>query len=198
MKAGNSGNVRAFIAYRLPLDVSAALYKKARHHVGEDVVEKLRWVAPQDYHLTLRFLGHCTEEQLQQISSGLHEVLQDVDGFRCMTGEVSYFPSANHPRVMALMVHSGKVMERLYALCDELAVAAGIPSQSRHFRPHVTLARFPADTHRLSMSVWRLPGFHLTVKDIALVRSDLSPEGARYSEMETFPLDPALQTAVAQ
>ena len=198
MKAGNSGKVRAFIAYRLPLDVSAALYKKARHHVGEDLVETLRWVAPQDYHLTLRFLGSCTEDQLQQISHGLHEALQDVDGFRCMTGEVNYFPSTNHPRVMALMVHSGKVMERLYTLCDELAVSVGIPSQSRHFRPHVTLARFPSDMQRLSMSVWRLPGFHLTVRDIALIRSDLTPEGARYSVMETFPLELTLQEAVAQ
>lgn len=191
MKAGNVDKIRAFIAYHLPLSVSAALHKKVRHHVDEDLVEALHWVAPQDYHLTLRFLGNCTKHQIRQITRGLHEALQDVDAFRCMNGEINYFPAANHPRLMALMVHSSGAMETLHTLCDELAVTAGVPSQSSFFKPHVTLARFSEDDiPQLPMPVWRLPGFRFTVREIALIRSDMTHDGStRYSTIETFPLE---------
>lgn len=190
MKIHSTDAIRAFIAYRIPLEVAAVIYKKAHHHVGETTADHLCWVAPQDYHLTLRFLGHCSQEQLEKVSINLRKALEEVPPFRCMTGEVGFFPSANQPRVMALMVHSGQVMSQLFEVCGGIADEAGVTTESRQFRPHVTLARFPAHAHRLSLSAWRLPGFHLTVSDIALIESDLSQQRPRYSVMNLFPLQP--------
>ncbi len=177
--------VRAFLAYMLPLDTSALLHKKVRRmEVSGD--NPVRWTPPQNYHLTLRFLGDSTPEQLSQISRELRRQLESFHSFLSMSGGIEYYPSDNHPRIMALTLHSGRRMEDLHRICESAARQAGFAPDTRFFRPHVTLAR--SLVKPLSDLPWQIPGYRIRVGELALMASELRPDGSRYRVLETFPL----------
>ncbi|MTI12807.1 o-succinylbenzoate--CoA ligase [Sansalvadorimonas verongulae] len=186
------GTSRAFIAFMLPLDLAAAVHKKVRRFGPSSDTRRIRWTPPQNFHLTLRFLGESTPEQLQIVADELRIRLSDFQRFVCMSGGVEYLPNHNHPRVMTLKIHSGRRMEDLHSLCEEVASKAGFGPDNRLFRPHVTLARTQdtgkRDTYAAFTVPWRLPGYRLQVGEVALVSSELSHDGSRYQILESFPL----------
>ena len=188
------GPARAFIAFMLPLDLSAAVHKKVQRFGPPEDSRRVRWTPPQNYHLTLRFLGDSTPEQLQTVADELRTKLKDFQRFICMSGGVDYLPNHNQPRVMTLKIHSGRRMEDLHKLCEDIARNAGFGPDNRFFRPHVTLARTGrGDTHWQEASSafsipWRLPGYRLQVGEVALVVSELGRNGTRYKVLESFPL----------
>ncbi|WP_281645945.1 o-succinylbenzoate--CoA ligase [Parendozoicomonas sp. Alg238-R29] len=184
---------RAFIAYMLPLDLAAAVHKKVRRFGPAGDNRRVRWTPPQNYHLTLRFLGDSSPEQLHAVAEQLRQRLTDFQPFVCMSGGVDYLPSHNHPRVMTLKIHSGRRMEDLHSLCEDIALKVGFGPDKRLFRPHVTLARTGGiERSHLGSSAfsipWRLPGYRLQVGEVALVSSELSRDGSRYKILESFPL----------
>ena len=185
-------STRAFIAFMLPLDLAAAVHKKVRRFGPSPDNRRVRWTPPQNFHLTLRFLGGSTPEQLQIVADELRNRLTDFHNFVCMSGGVEYLPNHNHPRVMTLKIHSGRRMEDLHTLCEDIARKAGFGPDNRLFRPHVTLARTGGGGQRGSYPAftipWRLPGYRLQVGEVALVSSELSRDGSRYKILESFPL----------
>ncbi|MCL6269437.1 RNA 2',3'-cyclic phosphodiesterase [Sansalvadorimonas sp. 2012CJ34-2] len=180
-----SQGIRAFIAYILPLDTAALLHKKVKRLQGWDE-SPVRWTPPQNFHLTLRFLGDSSAEQLEKIKEGLRHELEGFHSFISMSGGVQYFPSDNHPRIMTLTLHSGRRMNDLNRVCERVSCQAGYTPEQRLFRPHVTLAR--SLSRPLSILPWQIPGYRFNVAELALVQSELRPDGARYRIMETFPL----------
>ena len=106
---------RAFIAYMLPLEIAALLHKKLQR-LGAAEQKPVNWTPPQNYHLTLRFLGNSTADQLEQVARELREELTHFHSFLCMSGGVEYYPNDNHPRVMALQLHSGRRMTDLHSI----------------------------------------------------------------------------------
>ena len=185
MKEVVDKGIRAFIAYVLPLDTAALIHKKVKrlHDWSDDPV---RLTPPQNYHLTLRFLGDSTPEQLEQVARELRTELESFHSFLCMSGGLEYFPNDNRPRIMALTLHSGKRMSDLNNLCERVACRAGFSPESKLFRPHVTLAR--SLSKPLSILPRQIPGYRVNVGELALVSSELRPDGARYRILETFPL----------
>ncbi len=193
---------RAFIAYMLPLDTSAVLNKKVQRFELPVKEEHVRWVPPQNYHVTLRFLGNSSEQQLSAVAQSLREHLQGFQPFISMTGGIELLPSSNHPRVMSLKVHSGRRMDDLHRICEEIALDHGYQNDTGIFQPHVTLARagarhgerafndLPAPLLRPQKYSLpdRLPGYRLQVGEVALVTSDLQPDGSKFTIVERFPL----------
>ncbi|CAM3626195.1 RNA 2',3'-cyclic phosphodiesterase [Parendozoicomonas haliclonae] len=190
---------RAFIAYMLPLDLAATIYKKVRRFDSVRDDSDARWVPPQNYHLTLRFLGLCSETQLETVAEQLEQQMTDFESFVCMSGGLEFFPNYNHPKVMSLKIHSGRRMDDLHRVCEQIAVNSGCAEDKRLFRPHVTLAR----ARHFEMSELkepsrpnivpvfdRLPGYRLQVGEIALVASELTSEGSRYKVLRSIPLQP--------
>ena len=199
IKKSTAGVDRVFIAYMLPLDMAATVHKKVRRFDLTRDEQRVRWVPPQNYHLTLRFLGKCSQVQLEEVSRQLQRQLTGFSPFVCMSGGVDYLPNNNQPRIMSLKIHSGRRMDDLHRECERIAAAQGFTADTRVFRPHVTLARArrfdvgrgemnPAIRSDLIPVVGRLPGYRLQVGEIALVASDLQSDGSRYRVLESFPL----------
>ncbi len=194
-----AGVGRVFIAYMLPLDTAATVHKKVRRFDLTGDEQRVHWVPPQNYHLTLRFLGECSEMQLEGISQQLQRQMADFSPFVCMSGGVDFLPNSNQPRVMSLKIHSGRRMDDLHRVCEKIADSHGFPVDERAFRPHVTLARarrFDVGSHEPKPAirsdmipvVGRLPGYRLQVGEIALVASDLQSDDSRYRVLKRFPL----------
>ena len=182
--------MRTFLAIRLPLEMAATLNKKARHRAGGILAEELRWVAPQQQHITLRFLGSSHIDQLDQLIARLGKEFSEEQVFDCMTGRFEFFPGARHSRVLALGMHSGQELKRLAAICERVAVDCGFSRELRNFRPHVTLARFSQHHHVTHSHFFNLPSFRMTACDIALMQSERQNGVTQYKTLHTFPLQP--------
>ena len=186
---GNYHNIsRVFLAIRLPLAMAATLNKKARHRAGL-LVDDLRWVAPQQQHITLRFLGNITREQLKLLTARFDEVLCNNFTFDCLTGRFELFPNARHPRVLALGMHSGQELKRLAAICEQVAVDCCLPKEPRYYKPHVTLARFKEHQHVTHSHFYNLPSSRMTVNEIHLIESIPHADGNEYKTLHVFPLE---------
>ena len=158
-------------------------------------MDDLRWVAPQQQHITLRFLGNVDPVQQQLLIQRLEQALSCNQAFDCMTGHFEFFPNARNPRALTLGIHSGQELKRLAALCEDIAVETGFTRESRYFRPHVTLGRFKTHRHVTHSHFYNLPAYRMTVGEIQLMKSISREGGNEYKTIHVFPLHSIEKTA---
>ena len=186
--------MRLFVAVDPGERLRAAL--STGHDARRDAVTA-RWVDPALLHVTLHFLGECTESEAALLRDALIDPAAAHREFRVETAGAGFFPGPSRPRVLFLRMESGGALESLAA--DVRAAAARcLPDrepETRPFRPHLTLARFrrPPDRGGLDLLPGLLPpdppGFR--VRDIRLVRSTLGSGGPSYADLAVFPLAPS-------
>ena len=150
---------------------------------------EVSWVATGNLHLTVKFLGAVAEDRIERVADALTSVLAGVGAFDAQVEGLGAFPSAARPRVVWAGVTAGAgTMGDLAGRVDEALAALGFAREARPFSPHVTLGRvrqpgrIPALTEALRDAAGR--GFgRLRVARVSLMRSELSPRGARYTEL---------------
>jgi 2'-5' RNA ligase len=181
--------VRLFLA----IDLGEAL-RSAIGSVQQRLRERLdgwRWVAAPGIHLTVRFLGEIAPETLGQHLTAWRGTAASCAGMRLRVRGLGVFPPRGVPRVLWIGVEEvepqGSV-EALGRVFERTARHLGLPPETRPFRPHLTLARagrhgWPAAP---SGEVVGDLGV-IDAREVVLFRSELSPRGARYTPIETFP-----------
>ena len=173
--------VRAFVAVPVPAPAAGELER----FLGTlKPLARLRWVTRAQFHITLRFLGEQTRETIDRVKAALAPLR--FEPFEIELSHAGAFPNRGCPRVLWLSSERGR--EELSALAESVNVtidAAGLPSEERVFKPHLTLARSdgtplpPALMKALETApaiVWRCEGFDL-------MRSRLTPQGAIYTKI---------------
>ncbi|MBM3268750.1 MAG: RNA 2',3'-cyclic phosphodiesterase [Candidatus Sericytochromatia bacterium] len=141
------------------------------------------WTRPEEFHLTLRFLGDAVEPRVAEAIGRRLLEFESRPSLPCRLEGPLGFPSLRRPTILALDV-SGP--PDLLALADQLDAALhglGLERRDKPFRPHLTLGR--VRDRRLATP--EPPSFGapvpFTVARIALFRSELSPAGSRYEEL---------------
>jgi RNA 2',3'-cyclic 3'-phosphodiesterase len=172
-----------------------------RHRLAEEVdalrphASGVAWVATENLHVTVKFLGGVEETRLADVAVAL-ERAATVPAFEVEISGLGAFPTASRPRVLWAGAPGSPAFTRLAEGVDQALVALGFPPEARGFTPHVTLGRVReprrdvALTEALEVAAAR-PFGALRVERLSLMRSDLSPRGARYTELSTAPLPPA-------
>lgn len=97
-----------------------------------------RWIDPDRYHLTLRFLGDVDDVTARSFASALSEIQFDSFELR-LTGLGSF--GGNKPRALWAGIKPTEPLLRLQKAHERAARLAGEPAEPRNFMPHVTLAR---------------------------------------------------------
>jgi len=184
--------IRAFVAVNLDpgLKESVAVVqerlKAARADVG--------WVKPENLHLTLKFLGQVADASVQAIAEAIESAASGYGAFRLAFAGVGAFPQPRSARVVWVGIREGG--EGLVGLQARLAAELqplGFPPETRPFAPHLTLGRVrgPGRREQLAQVLTSLPAEPLgemVLDRIELMKSDLRPDGARYSILRSFPL----------
>jgi 2'-5' RNA ligase len=186
--------MRLFFA--VPLD------QRLREIVWDSIMESpigdppWRWIRPENYHLTLKFLGEVDEEFLPALRSAGEETASAVRKFRVTFGDFGGFPNLRRPRVIFYSINDG--FEELRALArgiEDSCETIGFERERKKFRAHLTLARIkkslsPGLLERLS----EMPGLPASagqgIDSIVLMKSRLERTGAVYEEIGRFPLKP--------
>jgi 2'-5' RNA ligase len=146
-------------------------------------------VAAGNLHLTVKFLGQVDEGRSEAIIGALTRSVAGVGAFDTEVVGLGAFPSAARPRVVWAGVTVGaSAMGDLARRVDDALAALGFSREARPFSPHITLGRVrrperaPALTEALRGAAGR-PFGRLRVARTSLMRSELSPRGARYTEL---------------
>jgi len=135
------------------------------------------------------------ETRLADVVAALPHVAT-VSAFEVEIRGLGAFPNPGRPRVLWAGAPGSPAFTRLAEGVDRALVALGFPPEGREFTPHVTLGRVreprrnDALTEALEAAAARSFGT-LQVQRVSLMRSDLSPSGARYTELAPVPLLPA-------
>ncbi len=104
--------------------------------------EPLRWVASENYHLTLAFIGAVRRADIAAVAPCLGHVMPGLERFRYCLTRLDCFPDARRPRAFAALPDRQAAFESWQAPLLEALDAAGIAVERRAFRAHLTLARW--------------------------------------------------------
>jgi 2'-5' RNA ligase len=148
----------------------------------------VRWVRPEGYHVTLRFLGRVEPAALPPLVAAARAALAGVAPFELHLGAVGLFPSPRRPRAVALVLAPEAPLVDLAARVEGAVRTAGFPAETRPFHAHLTLGRPRLAAPRAPLEGGPLPAADFAVREVVLFRSELRPEGARYTPLERLPL----------
>jgi RNA 2',3'-cyclic 3'-phosphodiesterase len=161
-----------------------------------------RWVSAESMHLTLKFIGEWPAERLDAVKDALAAV-------RGRPTEITFsgtgfFPTPKSARVFWIGIQAGPELAALAAAVDAATSALGIESERRAFTPHLTLARTGSGRPQRMSSDRRNPSFQrlqeklaampapafgtMSPREFFLYESKLSPKGAQYTKLHSFPL----------
>jgi 2'-5' RNA ligase len=184
--------MRLFIAVNLPASVRDSIQSA----IDEFPVRNppWRWVGPENWHLTLKFLGETKPDRLDALNAALTAAAARHSAFDMSLGPFGGFPNLRNPRVLFYDIERGASSLEALARDVNTAVerATALPPETRRFHAHATVARVkdrlsPEISSRLAR-VPRLPEAVIRVDSFELMESRLQRTGAVYSVVKEFAL----------
>lgn len=177
--------IRAFIAINLAASVIEEIAKV--QSALQEAKGDIRWTRADNLHLTLKFLGDITRQQVEPIVHTLHQALASQSPLRLNAQGLGAFPNLRKPRVL----WAGIDGEGLVALRDAVETALmtlDFPPEEREFTPHLTLGRVRSlrGWERVLAVMKQHEQVHFgesVVDHVTLYQSTLRPEGAVYSPL---------------
>ena len=178
--------MRLFVAVSLPEDVRARLAGVSNGLPGA------RWVKPDNLHLTLRFLGELDNADAADVDDALAQIR--APGFDLVLNGLGHFGEGKRLRALWVGVDANAELMRLQEKIEQALIRAGLPAETRKFKPHVTLARFksnPGTRLRDYLAEHNLVrAGPVPVTDFHLYSSFHSAEGAIHRIEASYPLEP--------
>jgi 2'-5' RNA ligase len=210
MDSDRSQFVRSFIAIDLSSEVLSQLAKvsfefeqtlQVRLDRSMKRKKSVRWVSPQNIHLTLKFLGDVLLTQLPELEKALRSCFEGDECFDISIGGLGVFPKIERPNVIWIGVKGPDALGRMVQKIEDRLAEYGFEKEKRPFTAHLTLGRvarditqneirvisdtlneFQAKTHKVE----HIGSSH--VDAVYLYRSNLQPAGPVYTRLLTIPL----------
>lgn len=179
--------IRTFIAIELTPrahDELASL-QSALRKAGADV----KWVEPENIHLTLRFLGDVEPKKAEEVKGILIETAAGFKPFELTMKDIGAFPGLSSPRVIWAGVGLGAAESaRITEVIETKLQIIGMPKEERKFHPHMTLGRVrgPKNCEKLRGMIETIKfeaGSKINVDHLTLFRSQLTPQGSIYTPL---------------
>ncbi len=189
--------VRAFIAVDLPPDLQERLAQVSDELHAQMGNVPVRWVAAGNMHLTLKFLGDVSLNNLDVLRDILRGEAVDREAMVISLGGVGAFPKPRQPRVIWVGIEAPPELESLQRGIDKQVARLGYARDQRPFSPHITLGRVsrnatPGDVRAIGKVLSNAKIGFLGVArltDVHLYRSDLQLDGAVYTRLFSAPFE---------
>ncbi len=193
--------IRTFIAIELDETIKGALADLYGQLKVEVPHSSVRWVKPEGIHLTLKFLGDVPANRIGEVERALAQACVGFPSFTFSVGGLGCFPNHRRPRVVWVGVQEKSgTLPRLQKAIDDAMERLGFPPEGRRFHAHLTLGRTQRrassnDVHRLGQLVSEAgigePLGQMEAQIVSLIKSDLRPTGAVYTQLAAVRLEGA-------
>ncbi len=182
-------SVRLFIAIEISQDVRAALAALLKEFRA--MAPQVKWVRPENMHLTLKFLGETDSSKLTAMQAVLSAIRSSQPNTLHFRG-LGFFPNAKRARVLWAGMEASPNLPALATEIDQAMHKLGFPLEDRPFTPHMTLARFqpPGLPPKLAAAAQESASREfgsLIAREFHLIESKLKPAGAEYTTLRSFP-----------
>jgi 2'-5' RNA ligase len=188
--------LRSFIAIKLPDEVQQAIAQSTAGLQRDLPKPLVRWVPPQNVHLTLKFFGDVSPANLEQLAEALKAEAAGHAAFPVSVGGLGAFPNPRRARILWIGLQAPADLPALQRALESAAARMGYAPEDRPFSPHLTIGRVgqsvtAADLQKIrtsleAVSVGQLGTFQAETVDI--FKSDLQPGGSVYTHLYSLPL----------
>lgn len=183
--------IRSFIAIELPRNLKTAI-SRLQEQLKTGSTAPVRWVNPDNTHLTLKFLGDIDTAVVDDITKALGEAARGVPSILLGAEGLGAFPNNNRVQVVWVGL-TGELdkLQKLQQRIDKELTPLGFPPEKRAFSPHLTIARIRdratandrQDMGRLVENTEFESGASFLVETVDLMKSQLTREGPIYSKL---------------
>jgi 2'-5' RNA ligase len=194
--------MRIFVGIDLDSNIRARIERFVEGVQG--FAPEARWARPESLHITLKFIGEQTPEQVEAITARLLRVEGSAFEIRC--AGYGFFPTAKAPRVFWIGIQAAPQLVALAATIDAAVSELGVAREERAYSPHLTLARAAG---RSGAPKWResdgpnktfavlekrldamgeLDFGTMSAREFIFYQSHLSPSGSKYTKLKQLPL----------
>jgi 2'-5' RNA ligase len=184
-----SEQIRSFIAFDLENEQVLSRLTQAQKLVLETGAD-LRPVAPQNIHVTIRFLGDISPGMVEKVYEAMKKV--EFKPFIIQIRGLGVFPSPNFPRVVwAGMTDGVEQLRSIFSQLEPQIRTLGFQADAYGFSPHLTIARVRTGVNKqhLAEFVTKKGDFEfgtIQANCLRLKRSQLSPKGPTYSTIKEY------------
>lgn len=185
-------SIRCFVAVECGGNELAAKFKEVRR-VLEATRADMKFVEPENVHLTLKFLGEIEPSLVEQASQVVKET--GFQPFSARLEGVGVFPNRRRPRVVWAGITDGvSQLAEVWKDVDTKLSGLGFERERRRFSPHITIGRIRSGRNRdrlveelSTLSDYVFGGLH--VDRIVLKKSVLTPRGPIYTTLAESAVD---------
>jgi len=184
--------IRTFIAISVPERVKnniEELQRQLKRGGGH-----LKWIRTESIHLTLKFLGDVEESKIDTIADSVHKAVSSQQPFIISVSGTGAFPNIKRPRVLWAGIDEGKeILTSLATGIDRACTALGFKPEKRKFSAHLTIGRVKSSKNIQNtlntMNSTDFEGGSFRAEEIQIIKSELRPEGAKYTPLHTIKLE---------
>lgn len=185
--------MRTFVAVELApeLRIEIERLRDRLRKVGANV----KWVASQNTHLTLKFIGDIPDNSVEQAIEIVSKACAGASPFEFRIAGAGRFPphSGRLAVIWAGVDDPGDNLKNLHTQLDEAMAAIGVDREDKPFSGHITLGRLrkPDKVKELIAAIDSLHNAAIgtqSVKQLVLFKSDLTPLGPVYTPLAEIPL----------
>lgn len=186
-------NIRAFLAIEPPESILQSVIR-LQEKLKMEISGRVSWTRPQGQHLTLKFFGDISTEDVNHIRTAVQNRVAPGWSLNLSIEKTGVFPDTRKPRVLWCGVTSDvKKLSTLQKQLDSDFAEIGFPREDRPFRAHLTLARIkdPRNVSGISEALTKHNAFiagEFTCKELVLFQSRLTTQGAVYTKLAVFPM----------
>jgi RNA 2',3'-cyclic 3'-phosphodiesterase len=184
--------LRLFLAIQIPEFVRTELQRLQEELKPLLPAKVVHWAKPEQFHLTLKFLGYVPVGEVAALSEAARAVCAEASPLSLRAEGVGFFPNNISPRVFWVEIKSADNRLRLFQKQLEVAVQRfAEKEEAKKFAAHVTVARFEkwrrGSVEKFMMRVPKDRRFgEWTAREVELVESKLRQAGALHAILDTF------------
>jgi len=187
-------NLRIFIAIPLPFSIIEYLTEIISSFKKQLPDHSIKWVKPENIHLTLKFLGNISTAKLSDLYKHFDTPLQ-IKPFELEITKLGAFPSIFKPRVVWVGLSESKPLGNLSLFINENTEFLGLENEES-FSPHLTLARTRPGIKKGNIENLKqlfaknriIEPQSFQVNHFNIYQSTLTPKGPLYSILKTYKL----------
>lgn len=151
--------------------------------------EAVKWVNPEQAHVTVEFLGEVSSVRLVQATETLAKAAKELKPFVLEISEVKVFPRLEQPKILYISLRTNhEELARWRARLHAMLLAEGFNPDGKLWRAHLTIGRVLEQSGRLTFNPPKIRPGHWQVNTVALYQSELLPAGPRHTLLQSFPL----------